>query len=233
MPTFQADCPRCRTKAITFDVLSGVSTGTEYGWKQHYELFSKCRRCFMATIFKLSLKDYEHNKIFDSIAKILGSDKGLDLVFAVEGYVNLKDNTVIAPPEYLPEAVERAFREGAVCLNVGCYNASGAMFRLAIDLATKGMLPLEDGSTGGPNRQQRTQLAFRLDWLFASEKLPESLKELANCVRGDGNDGAHDGTLTKEDAANLLDFSTLLFERMFTEPERLRQAELRRAQRRS
>lgn len=233
MATLQFNCPRCGTKAITFDVLSGLPAFTEYEWKSSYELFSKCRRCSKATTIIVSLRDYDSSKAFDAISKVLNFGMGLDFAFDVNGYVSLKDDTSVASPEHLPEAVEKAFREGAVCLTVGCYNASGTMFRLAIDLATKSLLPSGDGSTGGPNRQQRTQLASRLDWLFTSGGIPESLRQLANCVRDDGNDGAHDGTLTKEDAADLLDFATVLFKRMFTEPEQLRRAELRRVQRRS
>jgi hypothetical protein len=53
-----------------------------------------------------------------------------------------------------------------------------------------------------------------------------------NDGKEDGNDGAHAGTLTKEDAEDLLDFATALFERMYTEPERLRLARERREKRR-
>jgi len=47
------------------------------------------------------------------------------------------------------------------------------------------------------------------------------------------NDGAHAGSLTKVDAEDLLDFTTSLLERLFTEPERLKLAEARRAARRT
>jgi hypothetical protein len=40
------------------------------------------------------------------------------------------------------------------------------------------------------------------------------------------------GALGKEDAEDLLDFTVALLERMFTEPERLKLAELRRQERR-
>jgi hypothetical protein len=43
-----------------------------------------------------------------------------------------------------------------------------------------------------------------------------------------GNDGAHQGTLTKEEAYDLLDFTTALLERVFTEPEKIKLAEERR-----
>jgi hypothetical protein len=51
--------------------------------------------------------------------------------------------------------------------------------------------------------------------------LPEALRDLSSCVKEDGNDGAHAGTLTKEDAEDLLDFTTALLERLYTEPKQL------------
>ena len=45
-------------------------------------------------------------------------------------------------------------------------------------------------------------------------------------------DGAHAGTLTKDDAADLLDFTSRLLDRMYTEPARLKLAEERRDARR-
>ena len=224
MPMIVADCPRCKAKQITLDVLSGTLAGQEHGWRKYYELYCCCRCCFQGSIVQVSVRDYEVSDSFATIDSILRIDISLNKFFHVHGYVSLKDHAPVEPPEHLPSNVEKAFKEGATCLAVGCYNASGAMFRLAIDLASKDLLPEGDGSNGGPNRQQRKNLSDRLDWLFNQGKLPE---------RDDGNDGAHDGTLAKAEAEDLLDFATELFERTYTEPERLRLAHERRTVRRS
>ena len=225
------DCPRCRAKDITFDVLAGRETYSEHGWKTHFELYCECRRCFQGSILAVFIREYELREAASSVMKIIQNDMGLNAALFVEGYVSLKDHIASTPPEHLPANVEASFKEGAACLAIGCYNASGSMFRLAIDLAMKGLLPEGDGSTGGPNRQQRKQLNERLGYLFDNNLLPSDLRELALCVKDDGNDGAHDGTLKKADAEDLLDFATELFKRMFTEPERLRLAKSRRAER--
>jgi len=94
------------------------------------------------------------------------------------------------------------------------------------------MLPTE-GAEGGPNAKTRRDLGLRLPWLFANNKLPSDLRELSAAIREDGNDGAHQGTLTKEEAYDLLDFTTALLERVFTEPEKIKLAEKRRQQRRA
>lgn len=226
------DCPRCKAISITFDVLSGVNIGSEYGWKKYYELFCQCRHCLGCSVLMVCVAAYDRSESVSSVKKILETNTSLNLALEVQGYLSLKDFVQLPPPEHLPSSVKAAFEEGALCLTVGCYNASGAMFRLAIDLATKGLLPDDDATIGGANRQQRKQLHERLSYLFDSGLLLNDLRQLAECVKDDGNDGAHDGTLGKADAEDLLDFATRLFERMFTEPKKLRLAKQRRDERR-
>lgn len=79
----------------------------------------------------------------------------------------------------------------------------------------------------------RRFLALRLKWLFDNKLLPEPLRDLASAVKDDGNDGAHDGSLTQEDAENLADFTIALLERLYTEPQRLKLAKERREARAS
>ena len=62
--------------------------------------------------------------------------------------------------------------------------------------------------------------------------MPNDLRELSTSIREDDNDGAHAGTLKKEDAEDLLDFSGALLERLYIEPEKLRLAGKRREARR-
>src|SRR6185312_7240873 len=149
----------------------------------------------------------------------------------VKGYISLKDAAARAAPEFLPPAIKAVFDEGAICFAVGCFNAAGTMFRLAIDLSTRAMLPAE-GQPQRPNAKVCRDLGLRLPWLFDTDRLPEALRDLAGAVKEDGNDGAHAGNLSQQDAEDLLDFSSMLLERLYTEPERLRQAAERRAQRR-
>jgi hypothetical protein len=70
------------------------------------------------------------------------------------------------------------------------------------------MLPKED--VPGLNNKTRRDLGLRLPWLFERGILPSDLRDLSSCIREDGNDGAHQGTLTKEEAGDLLDFTNAL-----------------------
>lgn len=225
-------CPRCDASEITFEVLSAVSIQNASHGSSQYELSCKCRRCQRLSIFAVVQQNNRLGEVLDNPNAIVSYQSGLNSAFEVLGHLSLRDEATIEPPSYMPERVTNAFREGATCLKVQCFNASGAMFRLAVDLATKDLLPEGDGATGGPNRQQRNNLHDRISYLFDTSRLPIDLRDLAACIKDDGNDGAHDGTLTKADAEDLLDFATELFRRMFTEPERIRLAKDRRDQRR-
>lgn len=230
MTELVADCPRCGATKTTFDVYGSNARGNGYAdWQSIYETYSVCRHCRRATLFVLKLTEYN--------AVVMLAEKGITATmgsisrfFSNEGYISLKDTMDVTPPEHLPLEIDAAFREGATCLAVKCFNAAGTMFRLGVDLATHELLPPE-GEAGGPNTRQRRDLGLRLQWLFDNRKLPQELHEMAQCIKEDGNDGAHRGTLTKADAEDLLDFTVHLLEQRYTLPQRVRDAGARRAAR--
>jgi Domain of unknown function (DUF4145) len=159
--------------------------------------------------------------------------QSLNVFVSIESFVSIKDQLSESPPDHLPPEIDAAFREGAACLSIGCFNAAGTMFRLCADLATRPLLPPPDDKTKvQPNGRQRRDLGLRLPWLFENDLLPRGLHDLAQCIRDDGNDGAHVASLKKADAEDLLDFSRALLERLITEPKRLELADARRIARR-
>lgn len=227
------NCPRCRAQKTTFDVLG--SNEIEAGparWEIRFEAFCVCRNCGASSIFRLKLsKQVAHS------AYALGGPNGLvkgnqslNDAFVSLGHVSAKDHLAVPPPLYLPKNLEDVFREGATCLQADCYNAAGTMFRLCVDHATHELLPKEEEEDSPKGKQQR-DLGLRLQWLFDHKKLPEDLHELAQCIKEDGNDGAHRGTLSEADAEDLLDFTVHLLERRYTIPGRVAEAAARRASR--
>ena len=117
------------------------------------------------------------------------------------------------PPKHLPPLVTSAFMEGARCLTVSCWNAATVMFRTALDLATKHQIP-EDCP-----RVVRNRLARRLEWLFENGKIPPDLQELSKAIKDDGNDAAHDLSITKIDAQNTAEFAYELLRAIYTIPK--------------
>jgi hypothetical protein len=215
---------------MTFDVLGTVHVGRKYDWQNWFETFSVCRNCKRPTIFIISQTSVD---FFESLkdSKLENVKGSLNPHFDVERFISLVDRSGVKAPDHTPDAIAKIFAEAAACLTIQCWNATGAMLRLCVDLATKGLLPTEE--TPGLNSYTRKTLAPRLAWLLDNGRLPGELRDLSTCIREDGNDAAHDGTLEKADAEDLLDFTVALFERLYTEPERLRLAKERREKRRS
>ncbi|NEH81849.1 DUF4145 domain-containing protein [Rhizobium leguminosarum] len=231
MALLSDDCPRCGTRKVTFDVSAQKSRGiVRAGWIEVFEVFAVCRHCHKSTIFVIENKEYDKAELWrnDGVSSYKGF---LNDSFKVNAYINIKDQNKDPPPEHVPGQISEVFSEGATCVSVECWNAAGAMFRLVVDLATKALLP-PDGQE--PNAKIRRSLGLRLEWLFANNKLPVDLQELADCIKEDGNDGAHVGTLTKNDALDLRDFTYSLLERLYAAPKRIElAAERRRGRRRA
>ncbi len=231
MSELVANCPRCKAKAMTFDLIAEIPTKIIYNWQKWYEAFCICRACNKSTIFVLCQKDIKDKNLLRD-KELSELNLAVNQVMRVDGYISLKDELAKPPPEHLPPNIDSIFKEGASCIAIGCYNAAGTMFRLCIDLSTKAMLP-EDEEANGLNQRVRRSLGLRLVWLFDNAILPETLRELSSCIKDDGNDGAHAGTLSEEDADDILDFTFVLLERIYTEPKRIELANERRVARRS
>lgn len=230
MTILVANCPRCDADQMTFDVRAAHLIYYQYSWQRWYEMFCVCRHCDRSTTFVLSQKEYEDGDFLKRHSPLEFND-ALNNHFNIQGYISIKDIGSAPTPDYVEGPIATAFHEGAVSIAVGNWNAAGTMFRLAIDLVTRPILPTCDEN--GLNNKIRRDLGLRLPWLFANNLLPVDLKDLSSCVREDGNDAAHAGTLEREDALDLLDFTTALLERIVTEPKRLQVAKERRDARRT
>ncbi|TGN90899.1 DUF4145 domain-containing protein [Bradyrhizobium yuanmingense] len=229
MTILTADCPRCGAKRMTFDVKSSTPIGVHHGWQLVLEFFSICRACRKSTVFVASQENYTEQ---DQIRQHgpLGFKDSLDNHFRVHRFVSIADRDQVSAPEHTDQKVAAAFSEAAMCMKIGAWNAAATMLRLSLDLATRPMLPPD--FTPGLNRRTRRDLAPRLEWLISNGRLPAEMSDLLDCIREDGNDGAHVGSLKKEDAEDLMDFAIALYERVYTEPTRLRLAKERREKRR-
>ena len=224
MPELVTDCPRCRAQRITFDVYADTFVGVGTAGNRQYEVFCVCRGCRRATIFMLEEKDHITAR---QLRARLTQDQSVAAIrpsasvdsFHLLRHISPADVDTAPPPEKLPSDIEGAFREATKCAAVACYNAAGAMFRLCLDLATKGVK--------GKN------LAARLEALCEKKQFSPELRELGSAVRLHGNDAAHDGSLDEEAVEDLEAFATRFLTQLYTEPARLRAANERREMRRS
>jgi transcription elongation factor Elf1 len=149
MADLVANCPRCGSQSITHDVTAVNLVRKEHGWVKTFEAFATCRSCRRSTMFLIRERNDTHDtKAFEQMSP-LDIEVALNRHFKVEGFISLKDQATVAPPEHVPENIAKVFREGATCLRVECWNAAGTMFRLCVDLATRPMLP--EGDVPGLN----------------------------------------------------------------------------------
>ena len=229
MSELVTNCPRCKAKEMTFDLIAHIPTCVKYDWQHWCEAFCICRACNRSTTFVLSQKTNTLSSTETIKKGLVNIPVAVNRLMEVKGHISLKDMAAEQPPEHLPENIDAAFREGAACMAIGCINAAGTMFRLCLDLATRSMLPEE---AEGLNARTRRSLGLRLPWLFDNSVLPEFLRELSACIKDDGNDGAHEGTLSEGDAGDIFDFTYIMLERIYTEPKRIELAKERRASRR-
>jgi len=218
-------CPRCDAQKMSFDVLYSCCIATEgdgFLSVYTYETFCICRECKKSTVFVLK-SDSFHDL-----------EKNCDGVEVIE-YVSQKHFAAHTPPKHLPKDIKSAFEEAETCLAVGCFNAAGVMFRLCLDLAVLEKLEtlLKEEKVEVPSDIKKRTLAAKLNWLFDESHINPKLRELSTCIKDDGNDGAHRGTLGKADAEDLLDFTQELLEHLYTAPKKLKIANERKKDRRS
>ncbi|MDA3509381.1 DUF4145 domain-containing protein [Acinetobacter junii] len=227
MSTFVFDCPCCSAKNSTFDVIDGQPKPIDPRYIE-WSIFSTCRACANSCSITAVLKHQTALSLKSSISndslrvvrikEFLDSKSDLSSNFENFSYAPVLPSAEM-PPEHLPVEIETIFNEAAKCFSIGCYNAAGAMFRLCLDSVTKKIV--EQNEALNPTSNDKKTIHNRLVWIFNNNILPSSLEDLSRCIKDNGNDAAHDGNLTKEDAEDLLDFSFILLERVYTEPARI------------
>lgn len=237
--TLVFDCPSCNAKNQTFDVQGyNPLPMPQIEW----EFFSICRRCKAACCLKGSIRPDATsnlrnvgNVVFNSITKLVVENLKAGNQDIGHFFHDFHHKVIIpeslAHPQYLPSKIENIFIEATKCLTLDCYNAAGSMFRLCLDITTKKIL--EKNEHLHPSNKDKNTIHSRLVWIFEKQILNNNLEELSRCIKDDGNDAAHDGSLTKDDAYNLYDFTYELLEQVFTQPERIKLARERRQQRKN
>jgi hypothetical protein len=172
-----ADCPRCGSKRVTFDVTAQVFRSKQYGWANEYEVFSVCRVCHAPTIFyiRMTVDAYHKSDDLSKANALVTYTKALNDFFELVRYVSLRDHAQHVPPEFLENNILNAFKEGAACFSIACYNAAATMFRLCVDLATRPLLP--DPSDEKIDQQTRER-AVILDSAYNGCSISDCLTQL-------------------------------------------------------
>ncbi|WP_426026656.1 DUF4145 domain-containing protein [Brevundimonas sp. TSRC1-1] len=112
-------------------------------------------------------------------------------------------------PSHTPVAVARRFIEGEDAYRRGSWNAAVAMYRSALDIATKGMEGVPAGLT----------FYRRLEWLHDNHRITPDMRAWADRVRIEGNEALHDPEdFVEEDAKPLRLFTETFLKYSFELP---------------
>lgn len=226
-----SNCNYCRTKNIRFDIKG--SNKLNVG---QWDVLAICSHCIRPTVYRITMKsgiEFPWNETLKK-AKNLQDIENLNLSsFFSIGTTMVPPAKEITPcPEYVPENIKTVFDEATLCLSNDCYTASGIMFRLCLDITTKKLLQewveANQESPNQPNSSQKNNLYDRIEFLIEEGSIPDDLKEYAHHIRLDGNSAAHDGSTKQEEVEDLLDFSQLFLQRIYTFRKQLAVAQERR-----
>ncbi len=241
MPHIIADCPNCGDTKREFEVSSTnccnlhkhyksikefETNNPSLEWGNKYELFTACKKCHYKIIFIIA-EPFSHETCeYIKRSPPMEVEGLLNGIFEIEGIVRVCDNVACPAPDFIPQDIKAVFEESVKCLSMRCWNGAGAMFRTCLDIATKKMLPPK--GTTGIKSSEKNYLAARIGWLFNNGKLPKDLKELAECIKDDGNVSVHVAGLTKEDAMETLRFTVMILEYVYTAPAQRKRAKQKR-----
>lgn len=224
MSFLSTKCVHCSTEKIKLNVQSFYIANN-----RHYFLLS-CEGCDKPTTIQAEIIQVYIDASRRRTRNIdFHIDEEIDLS---KKFKNLKlvileqNKKLIQCPPYVPTDIEACFNEASICLQAECYIACSSMLRLCLDLTTKKLLDEAEG-------KKIDKLYERINYLIEKQIIPSDLKDFSHNIRLDGNDAAHDGTTSIGEANDLIDFTILLLERVYTNKEKLRLAEIRRKERRS
>jgi len=201
MAALTHDCPHCGTKSTFFPIhAAAVNPRVRFDWSA----LATCAICSGP----LAIRVNSHGASDPSQGPhTLNATPNFEIIAIYPS--NVKTEV----PEHLHSEVAGPFMQAVEARQREHYDAAGAMYRKALDVALKKIDP-----------QLKGNLASRIEKLAANNLLTPSLKEWAHTVRIDGNDATHDeDPFKKEEADQLHFFTQLVLTYLFTLPEQVKQ----------
>ena len=190
----KANCPYCRTKDVAFTIKCyGEQQSDSYvgltRWFKLTDTFAVCGRCSRAVVMTFM----NDGRKFSTV-RIAPSPP--------------------EPPEHLPSNIGKFFQQGMNNLPDN-FDAAGAMFRKALDVALKKKFPEIKGT-----------LKERITKAAKENKMTCDLAKWADQIRLDGNEAAHgEEPFSQKDAQRLSTFTELVLLYLYTLPGMLKRAQ--------
>lgn len=186
MGVLRVDCPHCPATHVTLSIpWNDKVPGKNSEWNG----VGVCPACGKPICFQAKRNGH--------LASPQGHQGEIEPFFAVRSWPSRE--TAVAPL-HTPPSVAKRFLEGEDAYLRGSWNAAVAMYRSALDIATKGL----DGVPAG-------SFYNRLKWLHENSRITPDMKAWADHVRIEGNEALHDPDDFEEADAKPLRLFTEMF----------------------
>ena len=212
MAFFVRDCVRCGTRNVVHYLHGETPVRKDY-YNQH-ELVGACADCKRYSVYEWSAPSagQAQAKAHDGNVEDWGSDRLSD------SPVRIATTSVELSP-HIPERIAGLFREANECRQMTWYEAAGAMYRKALDVATKHIYTHDVRLA---EKEPAQALRVRIKSLGEMKILDEDIVELADVAALDGNDATHDvDPYTKDEAEALEELTLDLLDRLFVRPAKI------------
>jgi Domain of unknown function (DUF4145) len=210
-------CPRCGI-AMLAEVRASYrwdsARSPSKPYESHFAICAGCDEPFLVEYYR----------------DMRGLFEDLSVAEVVRDGVSIKEWVKLYPlefvpnaPEHLPVIVEAYYKEACACLVNGYANAAGAMFRKTLEAATRAQEIVDRLPTNTREKYQQLWLATRLKALKDHGCIPESLYELTDTLKSEGDEAVHAMTAyTVPEANELKGFADALLNFLFTMPNKIR-----------
>ena len=164
-----------------------------------YECFAKCPGCHRSVIALF------HGRPNMNLMGMNGDLMNIEghIIF----YTMFPNIGEVDTPLHTPETVARLYEQGFDSLRRGNWDAAGMMFRKCLESALRNLHPLGSGS-----------LFNRINNLPPESGVTDAMKEWAHEIRGIGNESAHEGLESEEDAVAISNFTNTFLQYAYTMP---------------
>ncbi|OMP69506.1 hypothetical protein BV900_24735 [Agrobacterium tumefaciens] len=180
----------------------------------HHEVVGACADCKRFSVYEWSSPSHGSKLCVDYNGNI--SDYAGE---RLSGEPVRIATSAIALSEHIPGRIAGLFREANECRQMTWYEASGAMFRKTLDVATKHIYSHDARLEG---KEPAQALRVRIKSLGEMGILDPDIVELADVAALDGNDATHDvDPYTKDEAEALEDLTLDLLDRLFVRPAKI------------
>jgi hypothetical protein len=166
MPTIRRDCPHCPASLVAFEIKWAEQFyGQAYTWNC-VAICGACNRpiCFVAT----------GRNAAGAQGSPLQHQGQIEVHWRVDRIWPTRPPPTV--PQHTPPSVKKRFLEGEDAFSRGNWNSAVAMYRSALDIATKGMKDIPGNKS----------FYERLQWLNNENRITADIRAWADHVRIEG-----------------------------------------------